>query len=310
MNNSIYTIRNYRPADFDKFVRLVTEAGKLEPTEGGLSPKVVAERLNWPNYVPEQDLFLIETAGNFVGYMDVTPELSIGRVILECWVHPEHRRRGLAARLLGLATQRARKLGARAAHVNVARDNKVAQSVLLGSGFKCVRRFIELRLDMARLSGPDAARAAQMCRQLKPGEEDKLARVQNRAFAGSWGYDPNTLETITHRINLSTGSPQDIIIAAEGGEVIGYCWTEVTGEGEATGSQRKGRIYMIGVDPDYRGRGVGKRVLLAGLAYLKGKRVPVTELTVDSDNEAALALYRSIGFKLQTSSLWYEKILN
>jgi len=310
MNNFLYTIRSYRPADFNKFVRLVTEAEKLEPAGRSVSPKVIAERLNWPNYSPEQDLFLVETAKNIVGYMDVTPELAIGRVILDCWVHPEHRRRGLAAKLLGCAAHHARELGAGAAHVNVANDNIAARSVLSRSGFKCVRRFLELKLDMAKVSQQDAARAAQMCRHLRRGEEDKLTRIQNRSFAGSWGYNPNTVETITYRANLGTCSPEDVILASEGDRVTGYCWTETTAEWGAAGSERKGRIYMIGVDPDYRGRGVGKRVLLASLAYLKGKNLLVTELTVDSDNESALALYRSIGFELRTGSLWYEKLLD
>ena len=67
---------------------------------------------------------------------------------------------------------------------------------------------------------------------------------------------------------------------------------------------------MLGVDPDYRGKEIGKRVLLAGLARLKSKSLPVAELTVDSENKAACALYKSIGFKVRTSSLWYEKVIN
>jgi len=67
---------------------------------------------------------------------------------------------------------------------------------------------------------------------------------------------------------------------------------------------------MIGTDPDYRGRGVGKRVLLAGLAHLKSKGIRVAELTMDSENKAARALYRSAGFEVRASSLWYEKPLN
>ena len=66
---------------------------------------------------------------------------------------------------------------------------------------------------------------------------------------------------------------------------------------------------MLGVEPDYQGMGVGKRVLLAGLARLKSKGLRVAELTVDSENKAACALYRSIGFEGQTSSLWYEKVI-
>jgi ribosomal protein S18 acetylase RimI-like enzyme len=66
---------------------------------------------------------------------------------------------------------------------------------------------------------------------------------------------------------------------------------------------------MLGVDPDHRGRGIGKEVILAGLSYLKSKGLETVELTVDSENEAAHALYRFAGFQIRTRSLWYEKVL-
>lgn len=71
-----------------------------------------------------------------------------------------------------------------------------------------------------------------------------------------------------------------------------------------------GRIGMIGVDPDYRGMGLGRAVLLAGLSYLKRKGLPIAQLTVDSENEVARALYRSVGFREHYTSLWYEKALD
>lgn len=66
---------------------------------------------------------------------------------------------------------------------------------------------------------------------------------------------------------------------------------------------------MLGVVPDYRGKGIGQKLTLAGLARLKSKGLQVAELTVDSENKAARSLYRSIGFEVQKSSLWYEKVL-
>jgi mycothiol synthase len=173
-----------------------------------------------------------------------------------------------------------------------------------------VRRFLELRLDITDVCWSGINQAALGCRYLQRGEEDKLTRIQNRAFAGTWGYNPNTVEEIIYRTNLSTCSPEDIVLTCEGDKVIGYCWTQVAYEGEATSGEREGRIYMIGSDPDHRGKGVGKKVLLAGLAHLKSKSLQVAELTVDSENKAACALYKSIGFKVRTSSFWYEKVIN
>jgi ribosomal protein S18 acetylase RimI-like enzyme len=64
---------------------------------------------------------------------------------------------------------------------------------------------------------------------------------------------------------------------------------------------------MLGVDPDYRERGIGRIALLAGLNYLKSKGASIAEITVDSENKAARALYDSVGFRRWSGSLWYEK---
>ncbi len=309
MSNPPYTIRNYQPKDFDKYVLLNIEAEKLEPTGRCTSPRVIAEHLGRPNYSCEQDLFIVEIDGGIVGYIDVAPELTTGRAILDCWIRPEHRRRGLATRLLGCAINRAKELGVKVAHVNIPQDNIAVKTLLSRLGFSLIRRFLELRMDIAGVHWPDTNQAALECRYLQRGEEDKLTQIQNRAFAGTWGYNPNTVEEIIYHTNLSTCSPEDIVLIYEGDKVIGYCWTGIACEGGAT-SERKGRIFMLGVDPDYRGKGTGKKVLLAGLAYLKSKSLQVAELTVDSENKAAYALYKSVGFKVQTSSFWYEKIIN
>ncbi len=309
MSNSHYSIRNYQPADFNRFVRLNVEAEKLEPTGRCVSLQVIAEHLGRPNYSPEQNLFIAEIAGNIVGYIDVTPELTIGRVILDFWIHPEHQRRGLATKLFSGAIHRAKELGAKVAHINITEDNVVAKSILSRLGFEYVRQFLKLRLDMAKVHCQALEQAALECRHLRCGEEDKLTQIQNRSFAGTWGYNPNTVETITYRTNQSNCSPEDVVLTCDGDKVIGYCWTEVIYEGEAI-SERRGRIFMLGADPDYRGKGVGKRVLLAGLAHLKSKGLRVAELTVDSENKAACALYRSVGFEVRTTTLWYEKVIN
>jgi len=310
MSNSHYTIRNYQPHDFNKYVSLNIEAEKLEPTGRYVSPQAIREYLGRPNYSPEQDLFIVEAGGELVGYVDIATELTIGRVILDCWIHPEHRRKGLATRLLGYATRRAKEAGAGVAHVNVREDDLVARGVLSGLGFERVRRFLELRLDMDEVRWQHIDPAALGCRHMQRGEEGRLTQIQNRSFTGQWGFNPNTVEEIVYRTNLSSFSPEDVILACDGDKAVGYCWTQTTDEGEAAIGQKKGRIFMIGADPDYRGRGVGKKVLLAGLAYLRSKGVRVAELTVDSENQVACALYWSTGFKPQSGSLWYEKPLD
>lgn len=309
MSNPPCPIRNYQPEDFDKYALLNIEAEKLEPTGRCTSPQVITERLGRPNYVPEQDLFIAEIEENILGYIDITAEPGIGRVVLDYWMHPKHRGKDLARQLFRYALRRATELGVNVAQINISHDDIAVKTLLSQLDFSFVRRFLELRLDIADIYWPDINQASPECRYLQPGEEDKLTQLQNRAFTGTWGYNPNTVEEIVYDTHLTTCSPEDIAIICQGDKVIGYCWTGVACERGAI-SKKKGRIFMLGVDPDYRGRGMARRVLLAGLAHLKSKSLAVIELTVDSENKAACALYESIGFRVGTSSLWYEKVVS
>ncbi len=305
MSSSHYTIRNYTPADFDDYALLSNEAAKFEPAGPPASRDALRETLNRPGYCPGKDVFIIETAGSIVGYMDITPEQNIRRVILRCFILPEHRRQGLSARLLGCAVHRAEDLKAEMVHVNIQKGNNTAKIALSRSGFKSVRRYLQMRMDISRLNCQDTGLGTLRYLAFQQGDEEKLAHIQNRAFTGSWGYNPNTVEEIRHCIKSSGRSPEGVVLACDGGNVIGYCWTKVIREGNA--GDGTGQVFMLGVDPDYRGRGLGKGILIAGLSHLQSKGFQVAELTVDQRNKAACSLYRSLGFKVRTSSVWYEK---
>ncbi|MFC1994637.1 GNAT family N-acetyltransferase [Chloroflexota bacterium] len=304
-----YIIRDYRPGDFDGYVQLHVDAERLEPSGRCTSPQALAGSLARPNYSPKHDLFIAETGGKVVGGLNITPELGIGRVVLDCLIHPEHRRKGLATRLFHSAMRRASNLGASLAHVSIPQDNIAASSLLSGLGFGFVRRSLELTLGLAEVRLPDGEHIALSCRHLQRGEEDRLTEIQNRSFAGAWGYNPNTTEETIYRVNLSNCSHEHIVLVCEGHRPIGYCWTTISLEQNEAAGTSKGRIYMIGVGPAYQGRGAGKQALLAGLSQLKSRGIAVAELTVDSENKVARALYESVGFKIQSISAWYEKAL-
>lgn len=308
MNQGTEKIRNYQTADFHKYALLQAEIERLEPTGRCVSPQFIAERLRRPNYCPEQDLFIAEIDKDIVGSMNIESELAIGRVVLDCKVHPEYRGIGLAGELFNSSIDRAKELGARVAHVNINEGNMAVREMLLELGFSLVRRFLELRLDIDLVDGLDIHPTIGCC-YLQSGEEDKLTRLQNRAFADTWGYNPNTVETITFRINSSTFSRQDVVLTYERDRAIGCCWTGISCE-EGVPSVRKGRIHMLGVDPDYRGKGIGTQLMMAGLVRLRNRGLRVAELTVDSENKAARTLYESLGFEVQARTLWYEKVIN
>jgi mycothiol synthase len=308
MSNFRYTIRNYRPEDIEAFVRLLTESRPPGHSAHPPHPEAIAERLNRPGHSPEKDLFLVETNGQPIGYMDIQPELPSQRVILSGWIHPYHRRQGLATRLLDHARKRAAELKVRTIRVSIPRDNTAAEQTLLKLGFRRAREYFHLQLDTAGRPLPGTEETTVSFRPLQPDELALFTRLQNRCFAGAWEFNPNTVEEVAHEMASPFVSPQDIRLAWEGDRLTGYCWTGFF-PGAAEPPPR-GQIFMLGVDPEYRGRGMGRTILLAGIAHLIGKGTQVIELMVDSQNHTARALYESIGFKERSATVWYEKTLD
>ena len=293
------TVRNCNPQD----PRDCEAYERLKPGA------VFAHMANRPNYDGREDLLFADVDGAIIGYLDVTAELGIGRVVLDYWVHPSYRPRPILMELLHRALERARKLGARKAHVSVPSDKLTEAELLSSLGFNEVRRYYEFRLDVSEANLESADRLNSGCRHLEAGGEERLVQIQNRCFAGTWGYNPNTIEDVAWRLGIKGNSPDDIILAWDGTELIGYCWSVVDcGQDLSTGSS-KGRIYMLGVDPEFRNRGLGRELLREGLLYLKNKGREIIDITVDSKNDAAVRLYESEGFELCEETLWYEKII-
>ena len=240
MDNPTYTIRNYRTSDFNDYVKLCIAAARLSPAGRECSPQAISESLNRPSYSPEKDLLVAEIAGRVAGFINIIPELETERVILDCLVHPEHRRKHLATKLLGQATRRTRELNARVARVNVSQDNTIATRVLPRLGFRIAHRFLELRLLLAEAPLPETYHHTHTLRHMQPGEEEQLTQLQNRCFGSAWEYNPNTTEDMVYQLNFSYHSPEDVILTCEKDRPIGYCWTEI--DPEATETEKKGRI--------------------------------------------------------------------
>jgi ribosomal-protein-alanine N-acetyltransferase len=77
----------------------------------------------------------------------------------------------------------------------------------------------------------------------------------------------------------------------ETGELIGYAGISVLGaRGHA-----EANVHTIGVDPALQGKGIGRALLRALLAFADEVAAPVY-LEVRTDNEAAIGLYEAHGF--------------
>jgi ribosomal protein S18 acetylase RimI-like enzyme len=72
-----------------------------------------------------------------------------------------------------------------------------------------------------------------------------------------------------------------------------------------THDSRKGWINRLAVEPDYRRRGYGMRLIEASEALLREQGIPITAALVMSDNAASLALFQKAGYVEIDSGIHY-----
>ena len=58
----------------------------------------------------------------------------------------------------------------------------------------------------------------------------------------------------------------------------------------------QGYIWLLGVDKNFRRKGVGKKLLLHAIKDLQSQNISFITIAVRSSNNAALGLYKSVGF--------------
>jgi mycothiol synthase len=149
-------------------------------------------------------------------------------------------------------------------------------------------------------------------RSFVPGTDDVAwLSVNNRAFADHGEQGGWTLDTFCQRQQEPWFDPDGFRVldaVDDDGSVrmAGFCWTKVhpaadTGD-DRTDDGDVGEIYVIAVDPDFHGRGLGAQLTLAGLDHLAGRGIGVGMLYVDADNTPAVNLYRRLGFSVHSTN--------
>jgi mycothiol synthase len=91
------------------------------------------------------------------------------------------------------------------------------------------------------------------------------------------------------------------------GKLAGFHWTKVHPDRPGLGE-----VYVLGVDPDEQGRGLGRALTLVGLHHLaerlSGEREPVVMLYTEADNTAAVCTYQRLGFAVSGVDTAYAQL--
>jgi mycothiol synthase len=229
-------------------------------------------------------------------HLDPVPEEDGGGASGELVVHPDLRRRGHGRALLRALLREARGPLRVWAHG----DLPAAAALAASEGFERVRALFQMRRPfdgdpLPEVSVPDGVRI----RTFEVGrDEEAWLRVNGRAFAdhpeqGAW-----TLEDVRARQNEPWFDPEGLFLAERDGRVVGFHWTKVHPD-------PIGEVYVVGVDPEAQGLGLGRVLTLVGLHHLRERGLPAVMLYVDESNRAAVRLYESLGFTRHSVDVMY-----
>jgi ribosomal protein S18 acetylase RimI-like enzyme len=88
-----------------------------------------------------------------------------------------------------------------------------------------------------------------------------------------------------------------VLVAEDNGEVIGYAYAAIEGYDYMALRGPAGVLHDVIVDPEHRGRGVGRLLIAATLGFFRSRGVPRVVLSTAEQNEAAQRLFASMGFR-------------
>ncbi|WP_405133662.1 mycothiol synthase [Nocardia sp. NBC_01388] len=231
--------------------------------------------------------------GAVAGYANVAPAHGEHPAMAEVAVDPRFRRQGLGAGLVAAALAAGGPDARVWAHGNL----PPAQAVAARLGLRVARELWQMRRDLATPELPELVIPAglELRTYAGPSDDAEILRVNGAAFSwhpeqGAW-----TERDIEARRAEPWFDPKGLFLAfdpADPDRILGFHWTKVHFDEDP----QIGEVYVVGVDPQAQGRGLGRLLTLAGLHYLRDRGLGAVLLYTEADNAAAVNTYTKLGF--------------
>jgi mycothiol synthase len=244
-----------------------------------------------------QHLIARDAAGHIVGYAHLDVTDAVNGASAELAVDPAERRHGLGRQLIDVLIRTSPDGRLRLwAHGEQAGAAELASSM----GFTRTRVLWQMRRSLhAPLPRPLLPEGVDL-RPFRVGvDEEAWLRVNARAFTSLPDQGGWQREDLDLRIREPWFSAAGFLMAWRGDRLAGFHWTKVHGGSTSdSGHQHHpiGEVYVVGVDPDERGNGLGRALTVAGLHHLRSLDLSQAMLYVDTTNTTAISLYEGLGF--------------
>ncbi|HET9224871.1 MAG TPA: GNAT family N-acetyltransferase [Roseiflexaceae bacterium] len=145
-----------------------------------------------------------------------------------------------------------------------------------------------------------------------PHDPAAWAELFNESFVDHWNHEPWTAD----KVQLWQSEPHyrpdiDLVAVAPDSTLAAFCWGGLDPEINASSGLQEGHIGLLGSRRGYRGIGLGRAMLFAGLRALAAAGARSASLSVDADSPTgATRLYESAGFRTTLKRMLYGKNLD
>jgi mycothiol synthase len=247
--------------------------------------------------------FLAYDGTHLAGYAHLERSPAGEPATAEVVVDPADRRQGVGTALIR-AMQHA--LGPRAADLRIWSHGHLhgARALAVRDGYAIVRELWSMRRPLLPDDGslPEVALPQGFATRhfIVGQDEEAWLRVNARAFADHAEQGRLTRHDLDLRIAEPWFDATGFILVEDtrGGVPVlaASHWTKIAPSARPRVKPTQGEVYVVGVEPEYQGLGLGRAVTILGLEHLRERGVTEAVLYVDGDNTAAVATYSRLGF--------------
>lgn len=233
--------------------------------------------------------------GPLRGYaqLDAGDPHSTGQLVVD----PAQRRKRVGHALLGCLLE----LAPTPLQVWAVGDTAAARALAAHDGLVPARELLVMTRPLnAELRPPRLPEGVTVRPFVRGQDEQAWLGVNARAFASHPEQGAVTLEDLADRMAEPWFDPAGFLLAERDGRLVGSHWTKQH-------SATLGEVYVLGVDPDAGGHGLGGALLDLGLQHLRDAGMSEVELYVEGDHEHAVALYRGRGFSTANRDVMYAR---
>ncbi|HVB00465.1 MAG TPA: mycothiol synthase [Acidimicrobiales bacterium] len=221
---------------------------------------------------------------------------------IEFVIHPSirHSDSQVAVALLQSALEEIARDGGGHVHLWVPKPTSRHDEIATAVGMTRGRELYQMRRSLP-FTLPSSSDPASTRPYVVDSDEDAWLELNRRAFANHPEQGAWDIGTLRDRESQAWFDPEGFLLHEGTDGIDGFCWTKVHDEGD----EPVGEIYVIGVDPEVRGQGLGRGLLVSGLRFLQSRGIHTAMLYVDAQNTAAVALYNWAGFIIDHIDLAY-----